>query len=889
MVLVIPLLERVLRLPLLTLALVLAATGSLRAAVEEDFETPERSWRVADADGAYEVVRHLRTFQEAHSGQGSEYLKLRAGPGTRIHVVHDVTPARVIAELVPQVWVKADRPGIQLYARVVLPRSRDKSGRLLTALLPGSSCAEAGAWRQLQVADVARELERQVWILRREHGTQVDAKEAYIDLLVLNAYCGAGSFQLWIDDLELAGFASSGSPVRLATFDRATDIGPAPPAVPAQSVPASPAPTTEGPRLDGSVLAVGGRPLFARVIEHQGESFPWLAKLGFNVVKLATAPTNSEIDEARRLGIWLITPPPPVGTTNTVESDDRVLAWMLGDGLTRSEGPATRLIAEQTRLAHAGTSRPLICGVTDDFAGYAELADIVVCQREVLGTSFRLSSYGDWLLTCAARARAGRAMWASIESEFSPRLEAQISALNGGSTPVMVAEPLQVQLLVAEAVAAGVRGLFFRSRTRLDLQDPPTRLRAATLQLINRQLALAAPWAAGGTYADELATPAADTRVRVLETQRARLLVITQHAPHQQFVAGPWRSNATSIIAHGAPVTDQVFLVGPTRLEPLRGERAGGLRVGLDATNAVSLALLTQEPLAINHLRRELAGSAQECASLRQQVAELLYSQTAEIDRQITALGHGLPSAPSWLTRAQRSNEQAARLLQSGDLENACRITDESLQSLYQLRRAHWDRAVRSLPSPSMSPLVATYASLPQHWQLTAQMAAVRWRPNALAGGDFEDLNHMQQNGWQQVRAAQPEIESAVELSFQSPREGRSSLHLQAWTQRQGAKSGPDGWPVTITSAPIPVQPHQFVRIHGWVNVPAGIRDSHDGLIIADTIGGLTLAERIHETKGWQEFVLYRRATSSQPLSVVFGLTGLGEVWLDDLSVAVQE
>ena len=36
------------------------------------------------------------------------------------------------------------------------------------------------------------------------------------------------------------------------------------------------------------------------------------------------------------------------------------------------------------------------------------------------------------------------------------------------------------------------------------------------------------------------------------------------------------------------------------------------------------------------------------------------------------------------------------------------------------------------------------------------------------------------------------------------------------------------------------------------MNVAGTVRESREGLLIADTIGGLTLAERIFETKGWR-------------------------------------
>ena len=55
--------------------------------------------------------------------------------------------------------------------------------------------------------------------------------------------------------------------------------------------------------------------------------------------------------------------------------------------------------------------------------------------------------------------------------------------------------------------------------------------------------------------------------------------------------------------------------------------------------------------------------------------------------------------------------------------------------------------------------------------------------------------------------------------------------------------------------------------------------------MIYDSHTGPVLAERIAETQGWREFTLYRVATVTGDWQLVFALTGLGEAWIDDVSV----
>ncbi len=45
------------------------------------------------------------------------------------------------------------------------------------------------------------------------------------------------------------------------------------------------------------------------------------------------------------------------------------------------------------------------------------------------------------------------------------------------------------------------------------------------------------------------------------------------------------------------------------------------------------------------------------------------------------------------------------------------------------------------------------------------------------------------------------------------------------------------------------------------------------------------LAQRVRGTSGWQEFGLYRVAPQSGTMTVTFALTGLGEAWLDDVTI----
>ena len=67
--------------------------------------------------------------------------------------------------------------------------------------------------------------------------------------------------------------------------------------------------------------------------------------------------------------------------------------------------------------------------------------------------------------------------------------------------------------------------------------------------------------------------------------------------------------------------------------------------------------------------------------------------------------------------------------------------------------------------------------------------------------------------------------------------------------------------------------------------MPQRVVGSGDGLMIIDSLTGEALAERIEQAADWQPFRLVRACPRASSLVVTFALSGLGEAWLDDVSV----
>ncbi|MDA1049127.1 MAG: hypothetical protein O3C40_01425 [Planctomycetota bacterium] len=867
---------------LLTFVCALFAALSARTAwaVHERFESAEVSWRLADSDGSARLLLHERDFTVAHSGQGSEHARVWSTQATYAYLAHPVPPARIIGELVPSLWVKADRPGLRMMLRVVLPRAKDREGKTLTVMLDGDFYTQPGAWQRLQVRHVKKSLEAEARIRRLQLG-QVDEGEAYIDHIVLNAYSGPGITEMWTDDLELDGYASS---QRVAT-----PVG-------LMGAAATPTPNSvEHPsrvaELRGSVLLVEDRPYFARVIEHNGEPLSWLKELGFNTILLRNPPSAAQLSEAEAANIWLVAPPSITGgVLDLTPAHRRVIAWRLGAGATAADATAVDNLATQLRRQDRQAARPIVCDVERDIAQFVSVGDVLMFGKTIVGTSFDLQHYGDWFQQ-QLRPITGTPVWGTIQTEPSSRLVEQLAiahvshpASHSSSLrlPKLCADPEQIRLLAFETVAAGARGICFRSRSRLDLEDDVAKLRAASLRLINSELSLVEPWAAGGLFAEEIDMHEPHTRGRVLETERSRLLVVTRHESGQQYVPRPHRTEPLSFVAHAVPITDQAYHLGSNGLQPLLRSQSSGPRITIRDPDSVSLILFTQDPLAINRSTRELAENRKQSAALRQQIAALQMRQTLDV---VGRLGRAEPVKPM-LDEARAMLDRAEQLMRGGDSRSALAATLAAQESIRRVQRETWDEAVLAFPSPASSLLCSSFATLPLHAEAANRLATATWATNTLQAGDCESLDAMLRSGWRQHASDARTESTLVELSLADPAGGRSALRMFSHQSPRDV-SATSVSPLSITSAPVAVEAGQSLRIHGWVKVPQAIAGSSDGLMIYDSFSGEEFAERITQTSGWREFTLYRIATHSGDLTLTFALTGFGEAWLDEVSVTI--
>jgi hypothetical protein len=295
--------------------------------------------------------------------------------------------------------------------------------------------------------------------------------------------------------------------------------------------------------------------------------------------------------------------------------------------------------------------------------------------------------------------------------------------------------------------------------------------------------------------------------------------------------------------------------------------------------------LLTDE-VAMSDLSRRLLTIGPKAARLERDLAASRLNHVAGTHAQLARQADRVADAEMWLSQARSELATADQNLARGDWVAVCLAAHRATRSLRLLERAHWEKATTTLGSPIASPLAVTFSTLPYHWQF---VRAIEQRPhshNLLLGGDMESLPRMWKTGWRLFQHSQPAVRGAAELSVDQHHAGKASFHL-AVEPADVENPAPmiETPPLWLTSPPLHVEAGQWVRIHGWVNIPQPITGSLDGLVVIESLGREPLAERIGVTSGWREFTLYRAAAASGDLTVTLALTGVGDAWIDDVTI----
>ncbi len=716
----------------------------------------------SDANVRVEEKEHDISTQSFKSQPSSEHVKLTCEAGTGdaafIHYYYDTPPAPISDLLSAGVWVKATKPGIQLRARVVLPKEPDPAvpESPLTMLIVADTYQDTRKWQKLTLENAPELLGKHLPILQAKIGRAVNSTGAYIDRLVLNLYAGPGPLDVWIDDLDIG-------PVR----DTSRALEPGTPALPAKQVkPGDPNLTLSPGRMSeqrGGQLLVEGKPFFFRAIRHTGTPLHVLRAAGFDAVWLPTDAAEELIDEATREG-WFVVPAAPLVDTVGVSTNAGlnreaaafdsflrkfgnadVLFWDLGGGLTEEQVNRVELTSKVIR--EGDRRRPLGGDLWDGFGSYSQYLDVVGAHRWPLFTSLELSRYRDWLTQRRQLVANSRCVyWTWIQNHLPEWYVSNILEKRNDDQfedPVGP-NPEQVRLLAYISIASGCRGLgFWSDRFLADSHHGRDRLQG--MALLNTELDMLAPvLLSAREKAIWLDTNHPNVKAAVLRGERGLVLLPiwmgngTQYVPEQGAV--PALQVTVPLVPDGA----DPWRINPAGVECLRENCVkvpGGTQITIPEFDLVAPIVFTSD-LSPNGLVVWWQDHGRKYGRIAARwaldMAAFEYEKVRAVHLKLMEAGSQVRDADVLLQETHRFYRDAQKNFAAELYDKAYLDATRALRPLRLLMRDHWQLAVATLDVPSASPYAVSYYSLPKHWELFREVQAARSTGSVLPHGGFE-------------------------------------------------------------------------------------------------------------------------------------------------------
>lgn len=644
-------------------------------------------------------------------------------------------------------------------------------------------------------------------------------------------------------------------------------------------------------RIDGTVLLADDQPLFATIIQHNGEPFSFLRSIGFNTIQLRATATSDQLAEAQSLGMRIVCPPPAsIGLRAIPSRFAPVIAWSVGEQTTGRDIQRIQRTVAELRAAPTEDDRPVVAHIRDNHMAVGGTLDILNVARPASAAGFVSDDFAQEIGRLTFK--QVKPVWVDLQIQLPRSLLQQVIGLTGRSIEL----PLNHQHLRSttyEAMAAGARGIRFVSTSRLDSADPATAVRRSTLVWLLRHVQQLQPWAAAG-LAQPVGIPGHDQlAMHSLRLGDSRVYLIRNLSPADRGGSGLSR-NPELRLRELAGSSNRLYRLdenGATALSSRQTSAASNLPATIPVGASTDCLLATENPALIAHVNQAMVHSttAIDTVRLRFELTNQSLAMLQLATQQLRSFGQELPFLEAGVSAAETSIGSARQLLETGASQLALARLDQAdrlIKSAEQQLLAVVGNASAANGNHVTSPLLFHSGLLPLHFQLASELSGNQWNPNSLPGGDFENLKHLTTAGWTNHRSNDTEISTSVSLSPTAAIAGEFGLQLVANSVRSEA---PDGSPVSIRSAPLRVRAGQIVRIHGFVNVPRRISGSQNGLTITESLGGFALRSRVRQTTGWEEFTLYRVATTDSQLDVTFALTGFGTAMIDEVTIRTMD
>lgn len=860
-------------------------------------------WTKGGFDAPYQEIAHKIDDREPHNGQGCEFIELDVKQGTHIHYMYPVGKAPINEELRIALWVRANRPGIELLARVVLPNERDPKNLdycMATYIKAEDKDAYSlvGRWQLIEIRRPVARMKLQQQLLGQEKKREFDFSGAYIDAVVVNLHAGPGPTKVWLDDLEV-GPVLSGIPVSIKPDNDKT-----PGKTASLNRPSSKGAAVE---FNSNRLMVGSKRMFFRAIRYSDTMLPVLRNAGFNTICFDANVNPAVVNEAVDLGMWIV---PEFRVTNDeglalqpeeitkqvkrFADNDAVLFRRINGLLAHEQVMQVQRGIQVARGVAPG--QPISGDVYDGMMPYSRSLNLVGVHRWPLMTTLEMPKYREWLETRRRLGNPGIFTWTWIQTHmpdwYSEILYNQ-SAMAEFKEPVGP-QPEQIRLLAYTALSSGCRGLAFWS-DRFLADSHQGRDRLLCCALLNQELDMIESMLV--TVEDApvwIDTSSKDVKAAVLRCNQGVLVIPIWQGKFSQFVPGQAAAAKLTMVVPQVPKTTQAWEISPAEVRGLKTERVDkGTRVTLNEFGLTGLVVFSSDTNLIGRFQDLARGRRQVAAQWSHDMALYEYEKVVKVQTQLEQMGVTLPDANALLDDAKRRLQKSKDLWDRSQFSDAYHEAERALRPVRILMRAQWEKAVRGLDTPVATPYAVTFYTLPRHWQMMEQVRKSTVSVNQLRGGDFELVADRVQEAWKLDRPTLDEVDMVAErvadikgAKEKSPVEGRQCLMMQI--KPRPGKTTPvalERSVIALSSPGVKLPPGTLVQVSGWVHIPEPITASPDGALMYDSAGGEPMAIRLTDPMPWKKFTVYRRVPSSGLINVTLTMTGIGTVYFDDIRI----
>ena len=850
------------------------SSGQREPVLLDNMDNATPALKLLDAGPGVHIVGQAVEQRLGNFGSASERLTLAIPAGSSAPLSYPLPPITVIEEVRLEAWIACNRPGAQLAATVVLPRSIDPdTGAPRQLLIRAGKTALGGDWQLLALDGLPSLLADQARVARARYGGNIDEREAFVSQLVILVPGGAGVTELAVDQITVHGIlvATAKSPDPIATRTTQGPIAPV----------SSPAPSRQ----------ISNRPPVPRIIQWQGESLELLQKIGFDAVWMGRLPTSSEMAETARLGMFIVCPPPP---PHKLRADSlgrdyaQVLAWDLGQLAEAADVELMHGWAKAIEQAESDHERPVLLEPFGMAREASRIADLVMLGRSTVGSTQTWPAYAASLSQQRRLARAGTPVWINIESHCSPRFMAQLATLRGQGPAMAPATFGELSRATTAAFGVAPRGFCFQSHTSLAAGDVANQLRALALELTNLRLGLAEPWLAAGKTATAVRSTRPELTGLVLKVERSHLIIPLQWDNQGATNADVDGQQPLAFDLPGVPESCDSYLVSVSGSQRLQGRRvAGGLRISIEHLPDDAFVLVTEDGYAFSHVERYLREHAPRAAQARIELAALRRQQALEAIAKLPPAAVEASGVRQAMTRVDAQMTAIVETMRRRDFAAAFGCAADAERLLDQLQLQVAEAVAPDLPVGA-APVAADWSTLVD---LARVAHALQQSPSAfqmIPGGEFESLQQLLEFGWQRVQTSPPGVRTAVRLSPEGPARGAYCLELDAVsTTPQGPPPLLPTPPVWVTSPPISVPAGHLVEITGMARISETPMGSTDPLLIFDSVGGEESAIRVSSAPSWVPFRLVRAPSPGNELRVTVALGGVGQAQIDSLAFRV--